>query len=74
MSADATERDLQARVEALRRELAGLTTRLSKAAQRLVDLEDELRSRRHAANVVTLDRRRRGKGGHYGDILADFVE
>jgi hypothetical protein len=68
------DRDLEARIEALRRELAGLIVTLSNAGQRLEDLAEELGSRRQADNVVALDRRRRGKGGHHTDILVDFLE
>ena len=67
------DRDLEARIEALRRELAGLIVTLSNAGQRLEDLADELRSRRQADKVVALDRRRR-KGDPYPDILVNFLE
>jgi hypothetical protein len=74
MSGATANRDLEARVEALRRELAALIVTLSNAGQRLEDLADELRSRRQVDKVVALDRRRHGKGGHDPDILADFLE
>ena len=73
MSVDAAELDLDARIEALRRELAGLVVMLSNAGERLEDLADELRSRRQA-KVVALDRRRRDKGGRDPDILVDFLK
>jgi hypothetical protein len=66
--------DLEALVGALRRELAALVVTLCNAGQRLEDLADELRSRRQTGNVVILDRRRHGKGGHGPDILVDFLE
>jgi hypothetical protein len=66
--------DLEARVEALRRELAALIVTLCNTGQRLEDLADELRSRRQMDNVVALHRRRHGKGGHGPDILVDFLE
>jgi hypothetical protein len=68
------DRDLEARIEALRRELAGLIVTLSNAGQRLEDLADELRSHRQMDKVVALDRRRRDKGGHNPDILVDFLK
>ena len=74
MSVATGDRDLQARIEALRRELAGLIVTLSNAGQRLEDLADELRSRRQADKVVVLDRRRRGKDRDDPDILVDFLE
>jgi hypothetical protein len=73
MSAATGDRDLEARIEALRRELAGLIVTLSNAGQRLEVLADELRSRRQADKVVALDLRRRGKGSHDPDILVDFL-
>jgi hypothetical protein len=66
--------DLEAQVEALRRELAELAATLCSAGQQLEDLADELRSRHQTGNVVTLDRRPRGKGGHNPDIRVDFLE
>jgi hypothetical protein len=74
MSAAIGDRNLEARIEALRRELAGLIVTLSNAGQRLEHLADELRSRRQADKVVALDRRRHGKGSHDPDILVDFLE
>jgi hypothetical protein len=74
MTADAADRDLEARVEALRRELAAVIATLSNAGRRLEDLAGELHSRRQAQKVVALDRRRRGKGGHGQDILGGFLE
>ena len=74
MSKATAGHDLEARIEALRRELAGLIVTLSNAGQRLEDLADELRSRRQADKVVALDQRRRGKGGRDPDILVDFLE
>lgn len=67
MSVDAAELDLDARIEALRRQLAGVVIMLSNAGERLEDLADELRSRRQA-KVVALDRRRRNKGGRDPEI------
>jgi hypothetical protein len=55
--------DLEAQVEALRRELAEAIVMLSNAGRRLEDLADELRSRRHADKMVAFNRRRRGKAG-----------
>jgi uncharacterized membrane protein len=74
VSAATADRDLEARIEALRRELAALIVTLSNAGQRLEDLAEELRSRRQADKVVALDQRRRAKGGHHTDILVDFLE
>jgi hypothetical protein len=73
MSRAIGDRDLAARVEALRRELAALVVALSNAGQRIEDLADELHSRRQADNVVQLDRRRRGNGRD-PDILVDFLD
>jgi hypothetical protein len=67
VSVDAAELDLDARIEALRRQLAGVVIMLSNAGERLEDLADELRSRRQA-KVVALDRRRRNKGGRDPEI------
>ena len=74
MSKASGNRDLEARVEALRRELATLVVALCNLGQRLEDVADELRSRRQADNVVALDRRRRGKGRDDSDILVSFLE
>ena len=74
MSVATGDRDLEARIEALRRELAGLIVTLSNAGQRLEHLAEELGSRRQADKVVALDRRRHGKSGHDPDILVDFLE
>ena len=74
MSATSADRDLEARIEAMRRELAGLVVTLHNAGQRLDDLTDELRSRRQADRVVTLVWPRRGRSGHDPDILVDFQE
>jgi hypothetical protein len=71
MSAASADRDLEARIEALRRELAELVVTLCNAGRRLDDLTDELRSRRQADKVVALDLRRRRNDP---DILADFQE
>ncbi len=71
MSAASADRDLEARIEALRRELAGLVVTLCDAGRQLDDLTDELRSRRQADKVVALDLRRRRNDP---DILADFHE
>jgi hypothetical protein len=54
--------DLEARVEALRRELTALIVTLCNTGQRLEELADELRSRRQMDKVVALDRRRQGSG------------
>jgi chromosomal replication initiation ATPase DnaA len=61
MSRATGERDLEARLEALRQELAALIITLSNVGRRIENLADELRSRRQAGNVVALDRRQRGK-------------
>ena len=74
MSVATGDRNVEARIEALRRELAGLIVTLSNAGQRLEHLAEELGSRRQADKVVALDRRRRGKGGPHPDILVDFLE
>jgi hypothetical protein len=74
MSKATGDRDLEARVEALRRELAALIVTLCGLGQRLEDVADELRSRRRADNVVALDRRRRGKSCDDSDILVSFLE
>jgi hypothetical protein len=74
MSSATGDRDLEVRVEALRRELAALVVTLCNLAQRLEDLADELRSRLQANKVVALDRRRRGKGHDERDILVDFLK
>jgi hypothetical protein len=66
--------NLEAQVEALRRQLAEVIVTLGNASRRLEDLADELRLRRHADKVVMLDRHRPGKGGHDLDILNDFLE
>jgi hypothetical protein len=63
------DHDLEARIEALRRELAALIVTLCNTGQRLENLADELRSRRQMDKVVALDRRRQGH-----DILVDFLE
>ena len=60
MSRASAGHDLEARVEALRRELAALIVTLCNTGQRLEDLADELRSRRQMDKVVALDRRRHG--------------
>jgi hypothetical protein len=67
-------RDLEARIEALRLELAGLVVTLSKAGQQLEDLTDEVRSRRPADKVVAFDQRQRGKRGQEPDVLVYFLE
>jgi chromosome segregation ATPase len=74
MSLDAAERDLEARLEALRRELARLVAAIADAGQQLEDLADELRSRRQADKVVALDHRRRRPRSSDSDILVDFFE
>ena len=71
MKADVSDRDLAARIEALRRELAGLVVTLCDAGRQLDDLADELRSRRQEDKIVALDLRRRHNDP---DILADFHE
>ena len=68
------DRDLEVRVGALRRELAGLVATLCNLGQRLEDLADELHSRHQAGKVIALDRRRRGKGRDDPDILGDFLK
>jgi hypothetical protein len=73
MRLDATERHLEARIEALRRELACLVVALSKAGEQLENLAEDLRSRRHSDNVVTLDQRRRSKRRSEPDIVIDFL-
>jgi hypothetical protein len=73
MSRASTDCDLEAEVEALRREFAEVIVTLSHAGRRLEDLADELRSRRHEDKVVALYHRRRDKDGDDPDILADFL-
>jgi hypothetical protein len=51
MSRATGDRDLEARLEALRRELAVLIVTLSNVGRRIEDLADELRSRHQAGNV-----------------------
>jgi hypothetical protein len=72
MSRATAYRNLEAQVEALRRELAEVIVTLSNASRRIEGLADELRLHRHADKVVTLDRPWPSKGGH--DILNDFLE
>ena len=74
MRAVSGERDLEARLEALRQELVGLITRLNQLGQRLEDLTDELRSRRHVDNVVAFDLPPRRRSRHDPDLLFDFLE
>ena len=54
MSRASAGHDLEARVDALRRELAALIVTLCSTGQRLEDLADELRSRRQMDKVVAL--------------------
>jgi len=68
------ERDLDARLEALRQELVGLITKLSQLAQRLDDLTDELRSPRQVDSVVAFDLPPRPRIRHGPDLLLDFLE
>jgi hypothetical protein len=68
------ERDLEARLEALRQELVGLITRLNQLGQRLEDLTDELCSRRQVDNVVAFDLPPRRRSRHDPDLLFDFLE
>jgi hypothetical protein len=72
MSKATGDRDLEARVEALRRDLAAAIVTLCNLGQRLEDLTDELRSRRQAGKVIALHRRRRDTGRD-PDILGDFL-
>jgi len=74
VSAVSGERDLDARLEALGQELMGLIVTLSKVGQRLDDLTDELRSRRHVDNVIALDLPPRRRNRHEPDLLLDFLE
>ena len=73
MSAVSGERDLDARLEALGQELMGLIVTLSKVGQRLDDLTDELRSRRHVDNVIAFDLPPRRRS-HDPDLLLDFLK
>jgi len=68
------ERDLDARLEALRQELVGLMINLSQLSQQLEDLTDELRSRRQVDNVVAFDLPPRRRSRHVPDLLLDFLE
>jgi hypothetical protein len=72
--ADATNCDLEERIEALRRELAGLMVTLSNAGQELADIAEELYSRRQANKVVALNRCQRRERSRHWDILGDFLE
>jgi hypothetical protein len=72
--ADAADGDLEERIEALRRELAGLVVTLSNASQELADISEELHSRRRANKVVTLHRHSGRERGRDRDILGDFLE
>lgn len=74
MRAVSGERDLEARVEALRQELVELMVTLSKVGQRLEDLTDELRSRRQLDNVVAFDLPPRRRSRHDPDLLLEFLE
>jgi hypothetical protein len=74
LSAVSGERDLDARLEALRQELVGLLVTLSRVGQRLDDLTDELRSRRHVDNVIAFDLPPRRRSRHDPDLLLDFLE
>ena len=74
MRAVSGERDLDARLEALRLELVGLMSNLSQLGQRLEDLTDELRSRRQVDNVVAFDLPPRRRRRHSPDLLLEFLE
>jgi hypothetical protein len=74
MSRTTAHCNLEAQVEALRRQLAEVIVALGNASWRLEGPADELRLRLHADKVVTLDRHRPGKVGHDLDILHDFLE
>jgi cation transport ATPase len=72
MTGDSAGHDLEARVEALRRELAALIVTLCSTGQRLEDLADELRSRRQMNKVLALvpatARQGRPQSGHPGRL------
>ena len=74
MRAVSGERDLDARLEALRLELVGLMINLSQLGQRLEDLTDEFRSRRQVDNVVAFDLPPRRRSSQDPDLLLDFLE
>jgi hypothetical protein len=74
MSRTTAHCNLEAQVEALRRQLAEVIVTLGNASRRLEGLADELRLRLHADKVLTLDGHRPGKGGPDLDILHDFLE
>ncbi len=74
MRAVSGERDLEARVEALRQELVELMVTLSKVALRLESVTDELRSRRQMDNVVAFDLPPRRRSRHDPDLLLEFLE
>ena len=74
MRAVSGERDLEARVEALRQELVELMVTLSKVALRLENVTDELRSRRQMDNVVAFDLPPRRRSRHDPDLLLEFLE
>ena len=74
MRAVSGERNLEARVEALRQELVELMVTLSKVALRLENVTDELRSRRQMDNVVAFDLPPRRRSRHDPDLLLEFLE
>ena len=67
---DSVDCDLKERIEALRRELAGLVVALCKASRQLDDLADEIRSHRQTSKVVPIHQCRRDTSPD-PDILDD---
>ena len=72
--ADAADRGLETRIEALHQELAGLIVNLCTTNQRLENVAEELRARRQADKVVVLDRGSHRQRRRDPDILTDFLE
>jgi ABC-type transporter Mla subunit MlaD len=72
--ADAADRGLETRIEALYQELAGLIDNLRTTTQRLENVAEELRARRQTDKVVVLDRGSHRQRRHDPDILTDFLE
>ena len=72
--ADAADRGLATRIEALYQELAGLIDNLRTTTQRLENVAEELRARRQTDTVVVLDRSSHRQRRRDPDILTDFLE
>ena len=72
--ADAADRGLETRIEALRQELARLIVNLCTTNQRLEELAEEIRVRPQTGKVVALDRGSHRQRRRSPDILTDFLE